>query len=213
MMNNRSTNAHSFCAKTKLAAIAVLVFAVCGTASHACRQNSHVTTDAASSTMAAPRDGAHDFDFNIGVWHTHINRIADPLSGSGASTEFNGTVTVRKIWGGRAQLERSRPIDSDGHQRGLTLFLYNPQSHQWLDVYGQQVGDVECAQPLARSRMGAASSSIRTHLIGSQSWFAECGRRSNRILIATDSSWPADGGESWHPAFIANLTREEQVAA
>jgi hypothetical protein len=58
-----------------------------------------------------PRDGQHDFDFNIGVWHTHIRRVLDPLSGSGNSVELNGTVTVRKIWDGRAQLEE---IEADG---------------------------------------------------------------------------------------------------
>jgi hypothetical protein len=26
------------------------------------------------------RDGRHDFDFNVGVWRTHIKRILDPLS-------------------------------------------------------------------------------------------------------------------------------------
>jgi hypothetical protein len=36
------------------------------------------------------RDGAHDFDFNIGVWHTHIKRILDPLSGA--------TKSIGKTW-------------------------------------------------------------------------------------------------------------------
>lgn len=49
-----------------------------------------------------PRDGQHDFDFNVGVWETHIHRILKPLSGSADSSELNGTVTVHKIWDGRA---------------------------------------------------------------------------------------------------------------
>src|ERR1700733_8402562 len=63
----------------------------------------------ASAETAQPaqtaRDGQHDFDFNIGTWKTHIKRILDPLSGASHFVELNGTVTVRKVWDGRAQLE------------------------------------------------------------------------------------------------------------
>src|SRR5215469_15271213 len=58
-----------------------------------------------SILASTARNGQHDFDFNVGVWHTHVRRILDPFSGSGGSIELNGTVTVRKVWGGRAQLE------------------------------------------------------------------------------------------------------------
>src|ERR1700678_892530 len=75
-------------------------------------------------------DGQHDFDFNIGVWKTHIKRVLDPLSGSTNSIELNGTVTVRKIWQGRAQLEEIEADGPDGHWEGLTLFTYNSQAKQ-----------------------------------------------------------------------------------
>src|SRR5580658_2102878 len=84
---------------------------------------------------AAARDGAHDFDFNIGVWRTHIRRILDPFAGGGSSMELNGTVTVRKVWDGRAQLEEIEADGPNGHWEGLTLFLYNPQSHQWSQSF------------------------------------------------------------------------------
>src|SRR6266700_3164108 len=48
------------------------------------------------------RDGQHDFDFNLGVWKTHIKRVLEPLSGSNKSIELTGTVTTHKIWDGRA---------------------------------------------------------------------------------------------------------------
>ena len=31
--------------------------------------------------QAAPRDGQHDFDFEIGTWKTQLRRLAKPLSG------------------------------------------------------------------------------------------------------------------------------------
>ena len=63
------------------------------------------------AASAALRDGQHDFDFNIGVWHTHIKRILDPFASNSQSVELNGTVTVRKVWDGKAELEE---IEADG---------------------------------------------------------------------------------------------------
>src|SRR5271170_5051123 len=90
---------------------------------------------AAESPAIASRDGQHDFDFNIGVWKTHIRRVLDPLSGSAKSMELNGTVTVRKVWDGRAQLEEIEADGPNGHWEGLTLFLYNPAAHQWSQSF------------------------------------------------------------------------------
>ena len=77
------------------------------------------------------RDGQHDFDFNIGTWKTHIRRLVHPLTGSDEWVDLNGTVHVRKVWNDRAQLEEIEADGSGGHLEGLTLFLYNPQAHQW----------------------------------------------------------------------------------
>ena len=48
---------------------------------------------------------------------------------------LDGTVTVRKIWDGRAQLEEIEADGPKGHWEGLTLFLYNPQSHEWNQTF------------------------------------------------------------------------------
>ena len=69
------------------------------------------------------RDGQHDFDFNIGTWKIHIRRLLHPLSGSNDWVELNGTVHVRKVWNGRAQLEEIEADGSTTHFEGLTLFL------------------------------------------------------------------------------------------
>jgi hypothetical protein len=80
-------------------------------------------------------EGEHDFDFNVGVWHSHIRRILDPFSDSSNAVELDGTVSVRKIWDGRAQLEEIEARGPNGHWEGLTLFLYNPESHQWSQSF------------------------------------------------------------------------------
>ena len=38
---------------------------------------------------------------------------------------------VRKVWDGRANLVELEVDGPGGHVEGLSLRLYNPQSHQW----------------------------------------------------------------------------------
>src|SRR5580704_14413871 len=81
------------------------------------------------------RDGKHDFDFNLGTWKTHIRRLLHPLTGSKDWVDLDGTVSVRKIWDGRAQLEEIEANGQTGRFEGLTLFLYNPLAHQWRQYF------------------------------------------------------------------------------
>ena len=171
------------------------------------------TANAGAQAATSARDGQHDFDFNLGVWHTHIRRVLDPLSGSADSIELNGTVTVRKIWDGRAQLEEIEAEGPKGHWEGLTLFLYNPQSRQW-------------SQSFMNSRMAALSPPlIGSFNAGRGELFAQDTFRDKSILvrgvwsdITPDShhyeeSYSEDGGRTWMPAFVAQLTRDRDKTA
>jgi hypothetical protein len=168
---------------------------------------------AGAQTSAALRDGAHDFDFNIGVWHTHIRRIPDPWSGSDKSVVLDGTVTVRKVFDGRAQLEEIEADGPNGHWEGMTLFLYNPQAHQW-------------SQSFIDSKMAALNSpEIGAFHDGRGELFSSDTFNGKAILVRAvwsnitpdshrfEESYSNDGGKTWAPAFIAELTREKEVAA
>ena len=78
-----------------------------------------------------PRDGQRDFDFEIGIWKTHLKRLVHPLTGSTTWVEYDGTSVVRRVWDGRANLVELRAEGPAGHFEGLSLRLYNPVSHQW----------------------------------------------------------------------------------
>jgi hypothetical protein len=156
------------------------------------------------------RDGQHDFDFNVGVWRTHIKRILDPLSGSTHSIELNGTVTVRRVWEGRAELEEIEADGPNGHWEGMTLFLYNPEAHQW-------------SQAFADSKTGALTPPlIGAFKDGRGELFSRDTFKDRAILVRAvwsditpdshhfEESYSDDGGKTWAPAFIANLTRDNQ---
>lgn len=87
---------------------------------------------ASGMTHAATlRDGSHDFDFEIGMWKTHIHRLLYPLTGSTTSADYDGTSEVRTIWGGKANIVELEVNGPAGHIEGLSLRLYDPKSHQW----------------------------------------------------------------------------------
>ena len=169
-------------------------------------------TAATASTPAAPaavRDGQHDFDFNLGVWRTHIRRVLDPLSGGTHSMEMNGTVSVRKVWDGRAWLEEIEADGPNGHWEGMTLFTYNPQAHQWSQDFVDSQNGVVTSPLIGEFRNGRGE------------LFAQDTRAGRTLLIRAvwsditpnahhfEESYSDDGGRTWAPVFIASLTREK----
>jgi hypothetical protein len=163
---------------------------------------------APAPTTGAPRDGQHDFDFNFGVWKTHIKRIVNPLSGSGESYEMNGTVTVRKVWGGRAQLEEIAADGPKGHWDGLTLFLYNPAAHQWSQNFaGAKDGTMEASPLIGEFKNGRgefyAPDTLNGRTVLARGTWSDIKPNSHHFEVA----YSADGGATWAPVFIADLTR------
>jgi hypothetical protein len=66
----------------------------------------------------------------MGTWKIHLSRLEHP-PGSKRWIEFDGTLVARKIWDGRANIEKVELNSPSGPIEGLTLRLYNPQSRQW----------------------------------------------------------------------------------
>jgi hypothetical protein len=85
----------------------------------------------AAASQSTLRDGQHDFDWQLGSWKIHMQRLQHPLTGSTKWTELDGTVVVRKVWDGRANLAEIVTNGPSGHLEFLSLRLYNPQFHQW----------------------------------------------------------------------------------
>jgi hypothetical protein len=153
------------------------------------------------------RDGAHDFDFDIGVWHTEITRRLHPLSDSTESMKLSGTVTIRRVWGGKAQLEEIEADGPKGHWEGMSLFLYDPVAHQWNQSF-----------------IGAASGVFSPGFVGSfheakGELFQQDTLDGRSVLVRatwsdiTPSShkyqehYSADGGKTWALSFSALKTR------
>lgn len=87
---------------------------------------------AAAAQPAAPREGAHDFDWEIGTWTTSLRYLANPLSPEPDRwVDYQGTSIVRAAMDGQANLVELDVAGATGRIRGLSLRLYNPQTRQW----------------------------------------------------------------------------------
>ncbi len=159
-----------------------------------------------ATTRAEPRDGAHDFDFAHGLWHTHAIQVLDPFDGGTHRVTLEGTKRSHPLWGGKAWVEEIEADGPNGHWEGMTLFIYNPKSGQWSQTYIDSSGEIEA--PTIGSFKGS-----RGELYGTETY------KGRNVLvrgvwsdITPDShryeiSLSQDGGRTWVTAFKADLTR------
>jgi hypothetical protein len=162
---------------------------------------------------SAARDGQHDFDFEIGSWNIHLSRLKDRLAGSTTWVDFDGTSVTRKVWNGRANLEEFETDSSQGHIEGLTLRLYNPQSHQW-SIYWANGKDGILAQPMIGEFKNG-----RGEFFDQEPWK---GRAVYVRFIWSDTTTKSphfeqafsdDGGKTWEVNWITNQTRVNDESA
>src|SRR6266481_3558423 len=143
-------------------------FAIAFQPLHGAAQQNSVSPTAGTGSA---RDGQHDFDFEIGTWKTDLKRLVHPLTGSTKWVECDGTTVVRKVWDSKANLVELEADCPGGHFEGMSLRLYNPQSHQW-SLNFSNASDGTLSQPtIGDFKMAAASFSTRKHLMAEPSMF------------------------------------------
>jgi hypothetical protein len=153
------------------------------------------------------RDGQHDFDFEIGTWKTHVRRRLHPLTGSTTWMEMDGTTVVRKVWNGRGNLVELEADGPSGHFEGLSLRLYNPQSHQWsLNFSNSSEGTL--SQPTVGQFKDGRGEFFDQEPVNGRAIFV-------RFVISEitpnscrfEQSFSDDGGKTWEVNWIATDTR------
>jgi hypothetical protein len=161
----------------------------------------------ATQASTGHRDGAHDFDFEIGTWKTHLKRLVHPLTGSQQWATYDGTTVVRKVWDGRANLVELEVDGQAGHMELLSLRLYDPQAHQWsLNVASSKGGSLG-VPTIGEFRNG------RGDFIDQETYN---GRAILVRFVISDitpdschfeQSFSDDGGKTWEVNWIATDTR------
>src|SRR5436309_15722780 len=156
------------------------------------------------------RDGQHDFDFEIGTWKTRLSRRLHPLTGSAAWLEYEGTTVVRKVWDGRANLVELEADGPAGHIEGLSLRLYNPQSHQWSLNFANSEGGTLSQPTIGEFKNGRGEffdqETLNGHAIFVRFVIFDITPNSCRF----EQAFSDDGGKTWEVNWIATDTRVEE---
>jgi len=169
-----------------------------------------VVAQVGAQALSTTRDGRHDFDFHFGSWKTHISRLTHAPDGTPHWVTLDGTVVIRKIWDGRANLEEVKADGEGGHFEDLALFLYDPKAHQWsIHFAGSDDGTIVAPATVGRFQNGRGE------------FFDQELRNGKSVLVRMiwsnitpdshdfEQAFSSDGGQTWETNFTASLTRAE----
>jgi hypothetical protein len=169
------------------------------------------TSQVAAPAPAAPRDGSHDFDFEIGTWKIHLKKLDHPLTGSTTWQEFDGTSVVRKVWDGKSQLEEFESDSPSGaHIEGLTLRLYNPAAHQWNLNWATSKTGTLAVPTIGEFKNGVGEfydyEPINDRMVLVRFIWSQITPTSAHF----EQAFSTDGGKTWEANWITDQTRAKE---
>ncbi len=162
---------------------------------------------AAGTQAAVEHDGQRDFDFAIGTWKTHLTRLRHPLTGSTAWVDYDGTSVVRKVWDGRANLVELNVDGAAGHVEGLSLRLYNRQSHQWSLNYANVTGGTVTQPTVGYFKNGRGEFYDQEPYNGKIVLVRNVFSNMTPTSCRFEQAFSIDGGKTWEVNWIATDTR------
>jgi hypothetical protein len=161
----------------------------------------------AAQAASPPRDGQHDFDFEFGVWRTHIRRLIHPLTGSTTWVDYDGTTMVREVWDGRANLVELDVSGSAGRIEGASLRLYDPRSRQWRINYSNSNDGALGPPAIGEFKDGRGEFYDQEDLGGRSIFVRFVISEITPVSAHFEQSYSADGGKTWEINWIATDTR------
>jgi hypothetical protein len=162
-----------------------------------------------NSSSSNARDGQHDFDFEIGKWKIHLKKLLKPLTGSNSWVEFDGTSVTRKVWNGLANLEEFETDGPAGHIEGLTLRLYNPQSHQWSLYWATSKNGTLGIPTIGEFKNGRGEFFDQESFNGKMILVRYIWSDITANSAHFEQSFSDDGGKNWEVNWITDQTRAE----
>lgn len=156
------------------------------------------------------RDGAHDFDFDLGRWTMHFKRLLHPLTGSNTWVEMDGTTVNTPVWGGRANLAEVVTEGSTGRLELLALRLYDPVAREWNTYFATSDTGV----------LSTASVGVFTDGRGEFHDQERIGDRTVQVRFViyptspdsahSEQAFSDDGGRTWETNWMTDYTRVKE---
>jgi hypothetical protein len=161
-----------------------------------------------AATATPERDGQHDFDFEMGNWKAHLKRLEHPLAGSRKWIEFDGTFSAHKIWNGRANIEEVELNSPTGPIEGLTVRLYNPQTHQWTIYWANsKIGSMDPAPQVGQFKDGHGEFYGQDTLNGKLIYVRYAWTKIDTDTPHFEQAYSNDGGKTWEVNWITDQKR------
>ena len=161
-----------------------------------------------AATATSERDGQHDFDFEMGNWKAHLKRLEHPLAGSTKWIEFDGTFSAHKIWNGRANIEEVELNSPTGPIEGLTVRLYNSQTHQWTIYWANSKnGSIDPAPQIGQFKDGHGEFYGQDTLNGKLIYVRYAWTKTDTDTPHFEQAYSNDGGKTWEVNWITDQKR------
>lgn len=162
------------------------------------------------TTHAAPqpRDGSHDFDWEVGLWKTHLRALRQKADGTTAWVTYDGTSDVISIWNCRADMVQLDVIGPDGrHLHAINLRLYDPDSRQWSLNFSNAAAGVMGVPSIGEFRNGVGAFYDQESLGGRQVFIRGVWSSITATSAHFAQSVSDDGGKTWKLNWVADDTR------
>ena len=164
-------------------------------------------TPATTSAQSAPHPGADDFDWEVGLWDTHVE-VRSPLDADAPWALFDGTSDVRPLSRGRANTVDLALTNAAGARiEGVALRLFNPRSGQWSINYAGMSDGMLTAPVYGAFTEGRGvfygQDTVDGRVAMVRFVISDITANSARFV----QSWSADGGQSRIDNWVATDTR------
>lgn len=163
------------------------------------------------SPAPTTRDGSHDWTFLIGTWRTHYRILAKRLAHSHTWYDCYGTSNIMPFWNGSGNLEDGDLTCPDKHIGGMTLRMYNPQTHQWTLWWGTRT--LAITSPPQVGHFDAGVGQFFAHdawqgrpIINRFQWNVVGGHPHFEQAFSTD------GGKTWETNWTTDYVRQSPSA-
>jgi BNR/Asp-box repeat protein len=153
-----------------------------------------------------------DFDFLFGRWNVHNRRLRERLKGSTTWDEFEGTVVVRPVWDGRANLDEYEADGPAGHIQALTLRVFDPRSQQWSIHWATSANGTLDAAMIGSFQDGRGEFYDQEMFEGRSIYVRFIWSAITPASCRWEQAFSADGGKTWETNWIMELSRRTSAA-
>lgn len=159
------------------------------------------------TTTDARLDGRNDFDFFIGTWDSQQRKLKERLKGCHEWEEFTGVSVAQKVLGGLGHMDEVTLETAAGPVRGLTLRLFDPQSHLWSIYWADSRSGTLVAPMVGRFDNGVGAFYDRETFEGHSIFSRFLWTSSGPDHCRWEQAFSADGGRTWETNWTADFIR------